>query len=211
MEYLDVNAFRKMLNKVCDNVIANEDLLCRLDSVVGDGDHGVTAARGFSAMKNCIAGGDSISITQLLHLCGEVLSDTMGGAIGPIIGGMFIGMAEAAETFETINSSEITEMLAAGLENVMLIGGAKPGDRTLVDALAPAVDAAKEQVKKGSTLPQTMAAAEVAAQHGTESTRDMMAKRGRARFLQEKSLGYQDAGATSMLLVLQAMSDYCLE
>jgi dihydroxyacetone kinase phosphoprotein-dependent L subunit len=207
MEKLSPAEFTEMLLALCRRLLANEELLCRLDSVVGDGDHGLTVSRGFAAVKEYLSVAGETGIIAQLERTGEVLTETMGGVIGPVFGAVFSGMAGVILDGDSVGSPELAAMLAAGLENAELVGGAKPGDRTLLDALAPAAAAAKEQA--AAPLPQALEKIAGAAQAGAEATKDMIAKRGRAKFLGEKSRGYQDAGATSMYLVLDAMREYC--
>lgn len=203
--------FKNMIQMAGTAIIENEMYLCELDRFVGDGDHGVTAARGFRAVRDRLSDiqYDYDSISGLLTTVSEILSESMGGAIGPIFGSIFEGAAEAAEGKNEITLPEFAEMMNSGLENVMLIGGAKEGDRTLVDCLAPAVRALEEQAVSGNGLLEALTQAVQKAEEGVEATKGMTAKKGRAKFLGEKSAGYQDAGATSMLLVLKAMKEYC--
>ena len=208
MERLHQKDFVGMLRRVCQTIVKNEEALCKLDSYVGDGDHGVTVARGFAAVEAKLAGMEDAPIKALLDMTGDTLAETMGGAIGPIFGSIFSAMGEECRADE-VGSAELAVMLDAGLENVMLIGGAAPGDRTLVDALAPAVEAAKTAAADRAAVSEALSRAASAAKQGAEATKDMVAKKGRAKFLQDKSKGYQDAGATSMELVLEAMAAYC--
>jgi dihydroxyacetone kinase phosphoprotein-dependent L subunit len=208
MEEIRADQFRDMLNSVCDSLIKNEELLCQLDSVVGDGDHGLTVSRGFSAVKRALAEAGETGVSAQLELAGNTLAETMGGVIGPIFGGIFSGMAEAPLRDGAVDTAVMAAMLAAGLENAALIGGAKPGDRTLIDGLAPAAAAAKEEAAAGTPLSAALEKIADAARAGAEATKDMIAKRGRAKFLQEKSKGYQDAGATSLYLALDAMRGF---
>jgi len=207
MQKINTTQMVRMLVKVCDTVASNQELLSKLDSFVGDGDHGVTVARGFTAVKNRLLTTSDISTTLLLEAVGDTLSETMGGAIGPIFGALFSGMATHAT--DLIGADDMAAMFRAGLESVTLIGGAKQGDSTLVDALAPAVYAMENATSNFSTLRDSMQDASKAARAGAEATRDMIAKKGRAKFLQEKSLGYQDAGATSMAIVIETMAIFC--
>jgi dihydroxyacetone kinase phosphoprotein-dependent L subunit len=209
MEILNAHNMREMLLEICDLLIAKEQELCRLDTYVGDGDHGITVSRGFGAVKAKLAGQDVASLKDLLLMTGEVLSDTMGGAIGPIIGSIFTSMGETAGEADVIGTELMAAMLRNGLKNVLIIGNAKPGDRTLVDALSPAVEALETAVVQHITLVPAMENAVQAAKTGAENTKNMIAKKGRARYLQEKSVGYQDAGATSMYLILAGIAAYC--
>jgi dihydroxyacetone kinase phosphoprotein-dependent L subunit len=208
MEQINTDQFRNMLSAVCGKLIANEELLCRLDTFVGDGDHGLTVSRGFTALQQALQDAGELSITAQLELAGNVLSETMGGVTGPIFGAIFSGMAEAPLHKGAADTASMAAMLAAGLENAVLTGGARPGDRTLIDALAPAAAAAKEQAEAGRPLPAAFEKIAEAARTGAEATREMIAKRGRAKFLMEKSKGYQDAGATSIYLALDAIKEF---
>lgn len=203
MNKINAKQLYLLLDGAADAVIENEQLLCELDAHVGDGDHGITVSRGFKAVKKALAANDDLSISQILVLTGDTLAETMGGAIGPIFGSIFTAMGEKAEAAEEIDSPLLKSMLLEGLDNVMTIGGAKPGDRTLVDALAPAVEAINEEL----SFSQSIDLAAQAALKGAKGTINMVAKKGRARFLQEKSKGYQDAGATSLYILLNAMAE----
>lgn len=211
MNNLDKKEMQKMMISVSDAVIAQELYLCELDSFVGDGDHGVTAARGFRAVKNVLQNTEYHTIQELMEHISETLSETMGGAIGPIFGSFFEGAGEVAGKSNYVDAHVLAKMINEGLACVMLIGGAKEGDRTLVDCLAPAARALTEYAEMEKTLTESLNYALEAAQRGVKSTKDMVAKKGRAKFLAEKSRGYQDAGATSMLVILTAMAVYCAE
>jgi dihydroxyacetone kinase phosphoprotein-dependent L subunit len=209
METLNTQDIHNMLLRICDVLIANEEELCKLDSYVGDGDHGITVSRGFSAVKAKINAETGMDIKYLFSMTGETLSETMGGAIGPIFGSIFSSMGEVIDASETIDTKKRSLMLREGLENVMIIGNTKPGERTLVDALSPAVESLETDAKKGTPLSEALFNAAKAAKAGAEATKNMVAKKGRAKFLQEKSLGYQDAGATSMYLICSVMAEFC--
>ncbi|MEE0745679.1 MAG: dihydroxyacetone kinase subunit DhaL [Anaerovoracaceae bacterium] len=198
----------KMLKSVADTAIGAREELCKLDSYVGDGDHGFTVERGFSAVKSMLEETDFNSSKEAFEATGDELADTMGGAIGLIIGGLFTGGAEAMESREDFDTEDMYTLLSAGLEEIKLVGGAKEGDRTLIDALSPACDAFKAAMDQGKTLSECISCAADAAEKGAEATADMVAKKGRAKFLQEESKGYVDAGAVTMSKIIRAMSDY---
>ena len=208
MNAVDAKKLREMIFAASDDIVANEQYLCELDSYVGDGDHGVTVARGFRAVKEALSAENDLSIAALLVTTGDALTESMGGAIGPIFGSIFTAMGENAEDISEIDTAKMAALFRAALEEVQLVGGAQAGDRTLVDALVPAVEALEKSAAAGDTLTNAMQMAAQAAQQGAEATKDMVAKKGRAKFLQEKSKGYQDAGATSMTIVLQAMAKH---
>lgn len=199
---------KDMILSVCDAEINSRDELCHLDSFVGDGDHGFTVERGFQAVKKGIAGKEYDSVRSVFEDTGDILADSMGGAIGMIIGALFSGGAFELDNAPEIGAKGFSIFFSAGLEEIKLVGGAKEGDRTLVDALSPASAAFQKAEEEGRSLKECFQSASAAAKEGAESTKDMVAKKGRAKFLQEKSVGYIDAGSVTMSIVIDAMKDY---
>lgn len=191
--------------EISDDLIARESELCQLDSIVGDGDHGVTVKRGFLAIREKVADQQFNSIQQLMMTCAMELMNTLGGAIGPIFASIFMGMAKSTAGKETLETADVADMFEAGLQKVMATGGAKVGDRTLVDTLAPAVDALKAHQDK--SIKEALGAAADAGYAGAQSTKDMVAQKGRAKFLGESSKGYVDAGSMTMYYFLRAMQN----
>lgn len=197
-----------MMYEVCDEAISSKEQLCKLDSFVGDGDHGFTVARGFSAVKSVLDEGSFNTPKEVFAAVGDTLAESMGGAIGLIIGGLFSGGARAMDACAEIKVEDMYRLLKNGLEEIKMIGGAKEGDRTLIDALSPACDAYKCKMDSGSGLAECFHAAAIAAGDGATSTSKMVAKKGRAKFLNEESLGYVDAGSVTMQKVIEAMWKY---
>lgn len=206
MEELGAEETKKLILSVCGSLIAAEKELCELDSHVGDGDHGITISRGFKAVKEKIKAAGASSPGELFILTGSVLSETMGGAAGPVFGSIFSAMGEDLGGADSWGAENFYSMLNAALEEAMMAGGAERGDRTLIDALAPAAEAAKEAA--GDSLRQILEKAVNAAEAGAESTKEMAAKKGRAKFLGDKSRGFKDAGAVSLCLVLKAIREF---
>ena len=189
----------------CDDIIGRELELSQLDSFVGDGDHGVTVRKGYQKVKNAIIEENPKTMGSLLFEGGMALADTAGGAIGPILASMFIGFSTSVGEKEELAVADLADMFSAGLASVQDLGGAQPGDCTMVDTLYPFVVSLKE-----TSETDVKAALEVACQkgfEGSESTRDLVPKLGRARNLAEKALGYIDAGSRSMYYFLKAFSD----
>ena len=210
---MNTTQIKEMIFSVCSTEIKNKDELCRLDSFVGDGDHGYTVERGFQAVRGVVTKKEYASPKAVFEDVGEVLADSMGGAIGMIIGALFSGGAFELDDGPEIDTKGFAVFFTAGLEEIKLTGGAKEGDRTLVDALSPAVSAFTAAQKAGEDMKACFREAAEAARKGAESTKNMAAKKGRAKFLQEKSLGYIDAGSVTMSIMIEAMKEYveCME
>ena len=188
-----------------DNVISRELELCELDSVVGDGDHGITVRKGYQKVERSIEEQDPDTMSGLMLSAGLGLADTAGGAIGPILATMFLGFSDALKGKEELGVSDLADMFAAGLDRIQDLGGAKAGDCTMVDTLLPFV----ESLRNAGT-EDVKAALEAAAEkgfEGSESTRDMIPKLGRAKNLAERAIGYLDAGSRSMYYFLKGFAD----
>ncbi len=184
--------------------VAQMDMLNELDSAVGDGDHGHTIARAFLAAEKATQGAYT-DLGRLFDTAAEALAVSAGGAIGPLLAAFF---AEGGVVFRgevDADTKTVTAFLAGGSAAVQDIGGAKPGQKTMIDALALAVDAMEKHVD--DELPSALNVAAAAAERGAISTQEMVAGHGRARFLGERSRGYQDAGATSMSIIIGALRD----
>ena len=183
--------------------------LSKLDAVIGDGDHGFSIARG------CRAGMDAVeqleqdsSVSKYLRLYGRTLTDEVGGAMGPLFGLLFTELAEKCSGQDNLGLNELAEGLSSALSVICELGGAKAGDKTMVDAIIPSVESLMSAVKCGLSLKEAVLAAEHAAWSGVESTVWLQAKRGRSKFLQERSIGYQDAGATSFYYLIHAIRKF---
>ena len=179
--------------------------LCQLDSFVGDGDHGVTVRKGYQKVKSSIEEDNPKTMSDLMMSAGMGLADTAGGAIGPILASMFLGFSSAIVGKDELGVKELAEMFGKGLERVQTLGGAQPGDCTMVDTLYPFV----ESLKNATTDDVKEALEEAAAKgfEGSEATRDMIPKLGRARNLAERAIGYIDAGSRSMYYFLKGFAD----
>ncbi|WP_413735729.1 dihydroxyacetone kinase subunit DhaL [Sodalis sp. RH21] len=197
----------RLLCFVADKMIASEPELTRLDMAVGDGDHGIGMQRGFTAVHALLtqAPEEADDIGVLLTRVGTELMSSMGGASGAIFGTMFRagGKSVAGET--ELTTPVLTRFLVNGLEAVRKRGGAKPGDKTMVDALAAAVEASQplESEPLGDALPKIAQAAS----RGADETKQMVAVFGRAKSLGERSIGHPDPGAISMYLILSFMAE----
>ena len=202
---LTLNDFIKMIQNINDTIQDNIKYLTELDSTVGDGDHGITIARGFKSVIKKLDENRPQNISGLLKTTGFTLLSSMGGASGPIFGSFFTEMARISINKETIDLDDLYKMFLAVLDNEPNLGGARPGDKTMIDALHPAVESLKESLDKGLTIKEALKEASLAADKGAISTKNMVSKKGKSRYLGERSLGYQDVGATSLSLIIKAM------
>lgn len=205
MQSIKFNELKKAIIAACDDIIGRELELSQLDSFVGDGDHGVTVRKGYQKVKNAILEEDPKTMGSLLFEGGMALADTAGGAIGPILASMFIGFSTSVGEKEELSVCDLADMFESGLNSVQDLGGAKVGDCTMVDTLYPFVESLKN-TQETDIITALQAACEKGFE-GSESTKNMVAKLGRARNLAEKSLGYIDAGSRSMYYFLKAFSD----
>ena len=202
MKFEDV---KRALLACCDDLIAREIELSELDALVGDGDHGVTIRKGYMTVQKAIDEEEANTISDLFFNAGMALADTAGGAIGPILASMFIGFSTSTKGEEELGVKELAAMFAGGLAGVQNLGGAKPGDCTMVDSLYPFV----ESLKNAGTdnVKEALEAASQKALEGSDATKNMQARLGRARNLRERSIGFIDAGSRSMYYFLKAFSD----
>ena len=188
-------------------VSENKDYLTELDAAIGDADHGSNLDRG---MKAAVAALDELGPTAagpLFSKVGMTLVSTVGGASGPLFGTLFLRMGTSLGDTDSADAGQIAAALRAGLDGVEARGKAQPGDKTMYDALAPAVDALDKAVAEGADLADGLGRARDAAAEGRDATIPMLARKGRASYLGERSVGHQDPGATSVALLLQAATD----
>ncbi len=183
----------------------NAQHLSDIDGLIGDGDHGVNMSKGFSLAGERLTDGQDLA--SALQVLGNVLLNEIGGAMGPLYGSFFRAMARAARGQEAVDAAVFSAMLHAGLDKVRDIGEAEVGDKTLLDALAPAVAAFDHALDGGESFGSALQAMKAAAEQGRDSTRDLVAKKGRASRLGERSRGVLDAGAISCSLLLCTMAD----
>jgi dihydroxyacetone kinase-like protein len=187
-------------------VAEQADYLTQLDAAIGDGDHGINMDRGFQAVGKALAGQDaSVAPGRLLILAGKTLVSTVGGASGPLWGSFFRAAGRALGDAESLDGAQLADALDAGVRAVQELGAAVPGDKTMVDALVPAVAALREALAGARPLGAALEEAAGAAESGARATVPLQARKGRASYLGERSVGHQDPGATSAGLVLRAL------
>ncbi len=190
---------------LADKIIENRAYLSEIDGKIGDGDHGVNMAKGFGMAAERIKGA-GMSLAEALDTLGTVLMTEIGGSMGPLYGVMCTQFAETIEKFDHIDAPTFSTMLHNGLDGIHAIGSAKVGDKTLLDALVPAITAFDAATADGQSFGEALQALVAASEAGRDSTRDLVAKIGRASRLGERSLGVLDAGATSCALILKSLA-----
>jgi phosphoenolpyruvate---glycerone phosphotransferase subunit DhaL len=190
---------------LADQIIENRAYLSEIDGKIGDGDHGVNMAKGFGMAALRIKGAD-MSLAEALDTLGTVLMTEIGGSMGPLYGVMFTQFAETIDKVDRIDAATFSTMLHNGLDGIQAIGSAKVGDKTLLDALVPAIAAFDTAIGGGKSFGEALQALVAASEAGRDSTRDLVAKIGRASRLGERSLGVLDAGATSCALILKSLA-----
>jgi dihydroxyacetone kinase-like protein len=194
------------MSEAAEAIRRERDHLTQLDAAIGDGDHGVNMDRGFDAVGKALAGQDgNVPPGRLLILAGKTLVSTVGGASGPLWGTALRRAGRALGDRPELDGPGLVEALDAAVAGVVELGAASPGDKTMVDALSPAVERLREEVGREVPLREAVGAAAEAAEDGARATVPMQARKGRASYLGERSIGHQDPGATSTALILRAL------
>jgi dihydroxyacetone kinase-like protein len=205
---IDDAAIRAWLRTYAEEIAAHRDQLTRLDSAIGDGDHGANMDRGMKKAVERLDGlGDSEDIGATLKAVGMALVSSVGGAAGPLYGTLFMQMGTKTAGASELDLQAWAEAVEAGVRGVQARGKAEPGDKTMVDALLPGTEVLKQAAADGADLSDALQRAAAAAQEGMERTIPLVARKGRASYLGERSAGHQDPGATSSHLLLKAAAD----
>ncbi|MEU9338510.1 dihydroxyacetone kinase subunit DhaL [Streptomyces sp. NPDC048290] len=194
---LDADFFRRWMTVTAVSVEREADRLTALDSPIGDADHGSNMNRGFTAVTAALEAEPPDTPGGVLLLAAKQLISKVGGASGPLYGTLLRRTGKALGDAPEVSEEEFAGALRTGVDAVMALGGAAPGDKTMIDALVPAVDA----------LGDSFAAARTAAEQGAEATTPLQARKGRASYLGERSIGHQDPGATSAALLIGALAE----
>ncbi|MEV5341508.1 dihydroxyacetone kinase subunit DhaL [Streptomyces sp. NPDC052676] len=194
---LDADFFRRWMTATAASVDREADRLTALDSPIGDADHGSNLQRGFTAVTAAVEKEAPATPGAVLMLAGRQLISTVGGASGPLYGTLLRRTGKALGDAAEVSEEELAGALRAGVDAVMALGGAAPGDKTMIDALVPAVEA----------LGDGFGAARAAAEQGALATTPLQARKGRASYLGERSIGHQDPGATSAALLVAGLAE----
>jgi len=209
MDHMTNEDSMRWLACIADVLHENRVYLTQLDSAIGDADHGINMDRGFSAVRDKFPTMAAMDIATQLKTVGSTLVSTVGGAGGPLYGTAFLRAGGAVTGKQEITSADVVAMLEAFLGGVVARGKAQPGEKTMVDALTPALAAAKQALNEGTSLAEITRRARVAAEEGMKATIPMLATKGRASYLGERSIGHQDPGATSSWLILRCLEEVC--
>lgn len=195
------------LKTFADTIAENKDYLTKLDADIGDGDHGTNMNRGMQSVLTTLPGVADKDIGSIFKTVGMKLVSTVGGASGPLYGTMFMQMGSATNGKMELSLDDWVAAVQAGADGVVMRGKAQLGDKTMVDALTPALHSLKESAAHNAALPDALNAATEAAKKGMEDTIPLVARKGRASYLGERSAGHQDPGATSSYYLMKTAAE----
>lgn len=203
----DAAAATRWMTSSAEKIAAAKDELTRLDAAIGDADHGSNMARGFAAVLDKLAGAaEDSGPGKRLVLSGGTLISKVGGASGPLWGSFFRAAGKAMGDAPDVDAGALVEALGSGLDAVRSLGGAEVGDKTMVDALAPAIEAARARLAAGDGLAASLDAAAAAAREGSKATIPIVARKGRASYLGERSAGHKDPGSASAAILVGTLA-----
>ena len=191
----------------CGEVFAKEsDFLTGLDRAIGDADHGLNMHRGFSKVVEKLPAIADKDIGFILKNTGMVLLSNVGGASGPLFGTFFLRAAQATQAHQSLTLVELHQMIREGAEGVISRGKAEPGDKTMCDVWLPVAESLEQAIAQNLSIPAALEAASQVAEKAVQSTITMQARKGRASYLGERSIGHQDPGATSVMFMVQMLA-----
>ncbi|WP_238881732.1 dihydroxyacetone kinase subunit DhaL [Clostridium sp. YIM B02551] len=195
----------EILKDISVKMDENKAYLSELDATIGDGDHGLNMSKGFKAVLEKLKDDDGSDIAGILKKTGMALVSNVGGASGPLYGTAFMKAALSINGKSEIDINDFEKMLIDALEGIKMRGKGQAGDKTMIDAIEPALEAIKDGIAKGFESKEILRLTKEAAYRGVEHTKDIIAKKGRASYLGERSIGHQDAGATSAAIILETI------
>ncbi|MGE5517412.1 MAG: dihydroxyacetone kinase subunit DhaL [Bacteroidota bacterium] len=205
MSAFTLSLARAWIAAAARDIDANAAHLSELDAAIGDGDHGANMARGMTAVVKKLDATPPADMAALFKSVGMTLLSSVGGASGPLYGGFFLELAKQAAGKTELDTAALAALLAAGLGDIRRRGKAEPGDKTMVDALIPAIDA----LAAAADVAAGTARAAEAARAAATATAPLLARKGRASYLGERSIGHQDPGANSVALLFAALAQAC--
>lgn len=208
MEQITTRQLREALIVAADLIVDNEPYLTEIDTIIGDGDHGEGMKSGFSALRELLSKTAYSTAYDLVRASGLELMRVMGGASGVIFGTLLIGGREAFRDKACLNGDDLIAFFRMGCEAIMKRGGAKVGDKTMIDALAPAVAAMEERRKETANVAEILRAAARGAQEGAEASAQLLPRIGRSKNFREKGIGYPDPGAVSTAFLFSGIAQH---
>ncbi len=197
----------EFLRRAAELLHQNKEYLTELDSAIGDADHGINMDRGFQTILKKLPTVEDKDVGTILKTAGMALVSSVGGAAGPLYGTALMQAGTALAGKYELTAADVVTALDAALSGVMMRGKSKPGEKTMIEALAPAIAAMRGALDGGASTQQMLERAAAAAEQGMKSTIPMLALKGRASYLGERSIGHQDPGATSSYLLIRLMSE----
>ncbi|WP_029688497.1 dihydroxyacetone kinase subunit DhaL [Thermoanaerobacter sp. A7A] len=202
------NDVLKIVDKIVEVIKENKEYLTELDAAIGDADHGINLDRGFDAVKQKLATlPETTDIGTILKTIGMTLVSTVGGASGPLYGTAFMRAGQVVQGKNELSEEDIVKIFEAALDGIKQRGKAEAGDKTMIDSIEPAYKALKDSLENNIALPEALNRAANAAKEGMEYTKNISARKGRASYLGERSIGHLDPGATSAYLMIKSFSD----
>jgi dihydroxyacetone kinase-like protein len=204
---LAVGQLVEWLSRFRDAVVDQQAYLTELDSAIGDADHGTNMARGMTAVMAKVDAEPPTTADALLKGAGMTLVSSVGGASGPLYGTLLLRLGMGCGGSDTVDATTFAQALRAGLEGVVARGKAQPGDKTMIDALTPALAAFEQALEGDGSLADAAVAAATAAEEGRDATYPLVARKGRASYLGDRSAGHLDPGATSTAMLFRALAD----
>lgn len=204
MRNIDIIKIKEWLSSVADTYEKNKDYLTQLDSDIGDADHGINMNRGFKLVKEMINNENKESISDIFKSTGTILIKNIGGSSGPLYGTFFLNAGILSNNKESLSLYDITDIFNKGANAISSLGKSKAGEKTMLDTLFPSLDAMKESINENNEDAKLFKNKVMeAAENGMKSTINMLATKGRASYLGERSVGHQDPGATSMFMLIK--------
>lgn len=208
MSKLDVKQTKEMFIYIADKIMESKPYLTEVDSKIGDGDHGIGMSGGLEKAKEKLLAKEFASVNEIFNTTGMTMLNSMGGASGVIFGTMFYAGVKGMAALEYLDTDALATIFEGSLKAIKERGKAEVGDKTMVDALQPAVESLLESKKAGTPLLKALELAEQSALAGVENTKQYQAKFGRAKSLLERAIGFQDAGATSVWIIFRSMKEW---
>ncbi len=209
---LQSKEIKQLLLEIATMIVDSEDELSRLDGVIGDGDHGISMKRGaLKGIEVLNEMSDDEPINEYFKNYGWSLVRVMGGAMGPLVGIIFTEFGKACKDQDSFGATEFVNAIKGSTMKVQEFGGARLGDKTMVDAMIPTMEASKESLDSGDDFNTVLEKSHQAALQGVENTVELMARKGRSKWLREKSIGHPDAGATSYSKIIGKIKEFVIE